>query len=163
MGIVYHFAFFRAINPAAAFFAAAFVLQAAAFLAVGAIGGRLQFRVSAGASGLAAGVLVVYALAVYPLLGQAAGHIYPAAPTFGLPCPTTIFTLAMLIAAGPQVPRLLLIVPLAWVAVGTVAALQLGVVQDFGLPVAGVVAVLSLLAGRKASSHGIPVTATRPS
>ena len=141
MGIVYHYSFFRAINPAAALFAAAFVLQAVLFIAVGVIGGRLRFRVNAGASGLAAGILIVYALVVYPLVGQSAGHLYPAAPTFGVPCPTTIFTLGMLVAALPHVPKTVLLVPLAWAAVGTVAALELGVPQDFGLPVAGLIAV----------------------
>ena len=160
MGLAYHFAFFRSINPAAVVFATAFVLQAAAFLVVGVVRGRLQFRVSGGVSGLAAGVLLVYALAVYPLVGLAAGHAYPAAPTFGLPCPTTIFTLGMLIAALPGLPRSLLIVPLAWCVVGTLAAVQLGVVQDYGLPVAGLVALIFSIAVPKASSRAIPVATT---
>jgi hypothetical protein len=157
MGMVYHFVFFRSINPAAVLFAAAFVAQAAAFVWFGVIRERLHFHVSPGAAGLAAGVLLVYALVVYPLVGVAAGHIYPHAPTFGLPCPTTIFTLGMLIAAGPQVPRPLLIVPLGWVAVGTVAAVQLGIVQDFGLSVAGIVTALTVLARRKeaTSQHAL--------
>jgi hypothetical protein len=162
MGLAYHFVFFRSINPAAVVFAAAFVLQAVAFLVFGVVRGRLQFRVSGGASGFAAGALLVYALAVYPLVGQAAGHVYPATPTFGLPCPTTIFTLGMLLAALPSLPRSLLIVPLAWCAVGTLAAVQLGVVQDYGLPVAGLVALIFTIAVPKASSRAIPVAATRP-
>lgn len=151
MGIVYHFIFFRSINPAASLFAAVFVAQSVAFVGVGVIGGRLHFRVSAGASGLAAGILLVYALAVYPLMGQAAGHVYPFAPTFGLPCPTTIFTLGLLVAAQPGVPRTLLLVPLAWAVVGTSAALQLGVAADFGLPVAGLVAAVFAWSRTKAT------------
>ena len=162
MGVVYHFAFFRSINPAAVVFAAAFVLEAAAFVVIGVVRGRLQFRVSAGASGLAAGVIVVYALAVYPLLGQAAGHVYPAAPTFGLPCPTTIFTLGLLLAAGPHLRKVLLLVPTAWAAVGTVAALQLGVVEDLGLPIAGLVTAFFIPAAPKTPSRRIPEAATRP-
>ena len=161
MGIVYHYWFFRAINPAAVLFAAAFVVQAVLFAAFGVIGGRLRFRVNARASGLTAGILIVYALVVYPLVGQAAGHVYPAVPTFGLPCPTTIFTLGMLIAALPGVPKSALLIPLVWVAVGTAAALQLGVPQDFGLTVAGLVAVGFSFAvpkgsvGRKASGYAM--------
>src|SRR3990172_3735690 len=66
MGVVYHLAFSRTINPAAVAFAIAFVLEAAAFVVIGVVGGRLHFRVGAGASGLAAGVVVVYALAGDP-------------------------------------------------------------------------------------------------
>jgi hypothetical protein len=161
MGVVYHWAFFRAINPAAVAFGAAFVFEAAVLVWFGVMRGRLQFRVRADASGLAAGIMVVYALAVYPLVGQAAGHLYPAAPTFGLPCPTTIFTLGLLLAAGPQLPKLVLAVPLAWSVVGAVAALQLGMVEDFGLPAAGLVAAYFVFA-RKASSRPFPDAATRP-
>lgn len=162
MGVVYHFTFFRSINPAAVAFAAAFLVEAAAFVVIGVVRGRLQFRVSTGVSGLAAGVIVVYALAVYPLLGQAGGHVYPAAPTFGLPCPTAIFTLGLLIAAVPHVPKALLLVPLAWAALGTVAALQLGVPEDLGLPAAALVAAFFALVGPKASSRRIPVATTLP-
>ena len=159
MGIVYHFIFFRSINPAASLFAAVFVAQSVALVRVGVIGGRLHFRVSAGASGLAAGILLVYALAVYPLVGQAAGHVYPFAPTFGLPCPTTIFTLGLLVAALPTLPKLLLLAPGGWVLVGTVAALQLGVAEDFGLPVAGLVTAVFAWVVPKATRAAIRAAA----
>jgi hypothetical protein len=74
----------------------------------------------------------------YPLLGYAAGHRYPATPTFGLPCPTTIFTLGLLLWADRPMPRWLLAVPIAWSALGASAALQLGVPEDLGLVAAGV-------------------------
>ena len=151
MGAVYHFTFFRTINPAAVFFAAAFLLEGAAIAWFGVWRARLHFQVSRGPAGLAAGVMVVYALAVYPLIGQAAGHVYPAAPTFGLPCPTTIFTLGLLVAAGRTVPRLLWVVPFAWAAIGTVAAVQLGVVEDFGLPAAAIAAAVFMVGGRAAA------------
>jgi hypothetical protein len=160
MGVVYHFLFFRAINPAAAVFAAAFVLQAAAFVWFGVAQDRLRFRVERTAAGFAAGVLIVYALAVYPLVSQAVGHVYPAAPTFGLPCPTTIFTLGLLLAAGLGAPRVLLLVPLGWAALGMVAALRLGMVEDLGLPAAALVTAFLLLRRRKASSRQVPEAAT---
>jgi hypothetical protein len=84
--------------------------------------------------------LIVYALAVYPALGEAFGAGYPAAPTFGLPCPTTIFTIGVLLLAKTDV-RAILVVPILWAAVGSVAAFTLGVYQDLGLLVAGVVAL----------------------
>lgn len=162
MGVVYQYGFFRAINPAATLFAAAFVAQAAALLWWGVFRRRLQFHVDRGMPGLAAGFLVAYALVAYPLVGQAAGHTYPAAPTFGLPCPTTIFTLGMLLAALPGLPRVLLAIPLAWTVVGTTAAVQLAVPQDLGLPVAAAVTVAFTFFVSKASSRQIPLATTRP-
>lgn len=66
----------------------------------------------------------------------------PAMPTFGLPCPTTIYTLGLLLWAERPMPRWLLTVPLAWSVLGASAARQLGVWEDLGLVAAGVLAGL---------------------
>jgi hypothetical protein len=137
MAIGYYWMFFTAINPAAILFGALFLLQAVLFLVEGVIRGRIRFdQVTKARLGLA-GVLVAYALIVYPLIGLLVTHPYPATPLFGVaPCPTTIFTLGVLaVARYPHVLRLALI-PLAWSLVGGSAALQLGVLQDHGLPLA---------------------------
>ena len=145
MGVVYHLAFFRAVNPAAVAFGILFVVQAA-LLAWGAVGRRaLTFRAGRDAAGVAGGLLLLYAMVGYPALGYALGHRYPATPTFGLPCPTTIFTFGLLLWARPRAPLVLLAVPVFWAAVGTVGALQLGVPEDFGLPIAAAAAASLLL------------------
>jgi hypothetical protein len=87
--------------------------------------------------------LIAYALIAYPLLGHAFGHRYPALPTFGLPCPTTIFTFGVLLLAAA--PRALFVVPLAWSAIGSVAAFRLGVVQEYGLLAAGLIGLAAVL------------------
>ncbi|AHG92603.1 hypothetical protein J421_5068 (plasmid) [Gemmatirosa kalamazoonensis] len=134
MGLAYHLAFFRAINPVgASLFAAFFVAQAALLAWSGVVRGRLTFRVRHDAAGLAGAALLVYALIVYPLLGSTLGHAYPEAPTFGLPCPTTIYTLGLLLWASPRAPLTVLVIPVLWALVGTSAALQLGMGEDFGL------------------------------
>jgi hypothetical protein len=133
MAIAYHLAFFLAINPAAPLFAALFLAAAAAFA-----WSNLRFGwpgATRGAFGIA---LIVYALAGYPLLGAMLDQRYPAAPTFGLPCPTTLFTAGVLLFLKPPFPRRVLVVPLAWALVGSQAAVLLGVPQDFGLIVAAV-------------------------
>lgn len=160
MGLVYHIGFFRAINPAALAFGAAFVFQAALLLWYGVRRNTLMFRRPAGIRGAAAVVLVVYSLALYPLLGAAFGHRYPESPTFGLPCPTTIFTLGLLLSARRRVPWPVFVIPFAWAAVGTVAAVQLGVPEDFGLAGAGIV-TLAVLAGGLRVRHGRPASVTR--
>jgi hypothetical protein len=138
MAIAYHFAFFAAINPLAWVFGAAFLLAAIAFGWVGVVKARLRFALRGGARGWTGGVLLAYALLIYPLVGHAVGHRYPEIPTFGLPCPTTIFTLGLLMFAKVPFPRGIFAVPLLWSAVGASAAVHLGVVQDLGLVAAGV-------------------------
>jgi hypothetical protein len=149
MGVVYHISFFRVINPAAAWFGALFVVQGGLFAWLGAWKAQLAFRVRRDVRGVGGALLVVYALALYPMLAFMLGHRYPAAPTFGLPCPTTIFTFGLLLWARAPVPRSLVVIPALWAVVGTVAALQLGASEDFGLLVAGVIATpMILLHGR---------------
>jgi uncharacterized protein (TIGR04206 family) len=144
MGVAYHFAFFTAINRAAWGFGVLSVLGAAAF-AWHAARGTLAFRWPGGARGAAGAVLIGFALVGYPLIGGLLGERYPQVPTFGLPCPTTIFTLGMLLFAVRPVPRLVFLVPLLWSGVGTVAAFALGVRQDLGLLAAAAVALLVLV------------------
>jgi hypothetical protein len=89
------------------------------------------------ASGVA---LVVFALVVYPAWSVRAGHGYPAMPTFGLPCPTTLFTIGVLALLVAPYPRSPLVVPLLWCLVGAQAAFLLGVQPDLGLLAAAAVA-----------------------
>jgi hypothetical protein len=146
MGVAYHWLFFRAINPAATLFGAFFVLEGIALVVVGGVQRRLHFRFGPTLRGLAGALLLAYALVAYPLLGYAAGHRYPATPTFGLPCPTTIFTLGLLLWAERPMPRALVAVPILWSALGASAALQLGVVEDLGLVAAGALSLVLTLA-----------------
>ena len=73
-----------------------------------------------------------------------------AGPMFGVaPCPTTIFTIGvMLIARGIWVIWLS-IIPFLWSLIGLAAAIQLGIPEDLAMPVAGAVlaAVLLVLMG----------------
>ena len=144
MAVAYHALFFTVINPAAWAFAALSLLAASCLAWVGAIKGRLQFEFRNDARGWLGGALVVFALVVYPALGWALGHRYPAAPTFGLPCPTTIFTIGVLLLARGQVPRSVLVVPALWSVVGSTAAFSLAVHEDLGLLVAGALAVVAI-------------------
>ena len=149
MGAVYHLAFFASVNPAARVFGALFILAGASFAWAAARRGRLVFEPHRDAAGIAGGILIAYALVGYPLAGLVAGHQYPAAPTFGAPCPTTIFTLGLLLWARGHVPWALVVIPLAWTLVGTSAAVALGVAEDFGLAVAGIAVVAFALARKR--------------
>jgi hypothetical protein len=145
MAIAYHFAHFTAINNAAWLFGVLFLVQAALFVWYGGVVNSLTFTKTTGVSAAAGWTLIVYGLLVYPLIGVAVGHGYFASPTFGVPCPTTIFTVGILHFTDLQFPRRILAIPLAWAMVGSFAATVLAVPQDLGLSVAGI-AVLVMLA-----------------
>ena len=95
-------------------------------------------------------VFIVYALVIYPIIGTVAGHGYPRLPTFGLPCPTTIFTFGFFLMADKKFPLPLLVIPLLWSMIGFFAALSLGITEDDMLLVAGVVGTaLIIMKNRK--------------
>jgi hypothetical protein len=142
IGWAYHYMFFSAINPAANVFAALNILQGVVFLYYGIARQKLSFKVRWDSYGYAGAAFMLYALLIYPLLGLALGHVYPRSPTFGLPCPTTIFTFGLLLWSGPKVPKIIFIVPFLWSLIGSSAALTLGVREDTGLLVAGIVGTL---------------------
>jgi hypothetical protein len=155
MGVAYHFALFSGINPAAWLFGALFIAAAAAFAWHGVLHDRLRFDGDDRPRRALGIVLVATALLGYPLASAFAGHAYPATPTFGLPCPTTIFTLGMLQLAARPVPRTAQAIPLAWALFASAAVLQLGVPEDL-LMLAAAVAVLGLPAFRSILDAGHP-------
>lgn len=145
MAIAYHFAFFSDINPAALFFGVVFLLESLALAWFGVVRTDVLLRPVLGVRAWVGAALIVFALVLYPLIGYAVGHRYPYAPTFGLPCPTTIFTLGLLLFSVRSVSGWVLAVPLLWAAVGSLAAFQLGMVEDLGLLAAGVATIAVML------------------
>ncbi|MEJ2678443.1 MAG: DUF6064 family protein [Gemmatimonadota bacterium] len=143
-GIAYHLAYFSSINRGAYLFGALFVVQAALFGWM-AVRDRLSFAGRLDAFTVVGGLLILYALLVYPLLGRATGHLYPATPTFGAPCPSVILTFGLLLFARGRVPGWLLVIPFVWGIVGLSAVAGLGVLQDIGLFVSAVVATPMIL------------------
>jgi hypothetical protein len=156
MAVVYHWCFFRAINPGAVLFTAFFSVQAGLLVTLGVRRPLLRVHPHLDIRGIVGGLLIAYAMLAYPTLGYLLGHRYPTAPTFGLPCPTTIFTFGILVWADRQlIPRTLLLVPVLWALIGTVAALQLGVREDLGLPVAAAVATILVATPRAPTDAGL--------
>jgi hypothetical protein len=141
-GGVYHILYFADINRAAFGFGGLFIVQAVLF-AVEAWRARLRFSVKTPAAW--GWTLIFYALFMYPLLGLWSGHVYPAAPMFGVtPCPLVIFTLGLMLFNGGPIPWRLLIIPVLWSVIGGSAAFLLAVYPDWVLPVsAGIVIALN--------------------
>jgi hypothetical protein len=86
-------------------------------------------------------VLAAYALVVYPLAPAILGREVPEAASFGMPCPTVIFTNAMLGLLRRPFPRSVLVVPALWALIGVQAAWLFGVYEDLGLAVAALAAI----------------------
>jgi len=83
---------------------------------------------------------------IYPVLGYFLGHVYPNSPTFGAPCPSTIFTFGLLLWTTTRIRWYLLVIPCLWALVGSSAALTLGIYEDTGLLISAILgtAVLTM-------------------
>ncbi len=153
MGIVYHLLYFSTINKAAYLFGALFILQGILFFIPGIFRNQLSFKFRSDKYGMTGIVLVLYALAVYPILGYFMGHYYPSAPTFGLPCPTAIFTFGLFLMSDKKFPLAILIIPFAWSIIGFSAAFNFGILEDLGLLFAGLIACTMLVIRNRTFRH----------
>jgi hypothetical protein len=151
-GIAYQLIHFAPVNPAAYGFAVLFVAGGALF-AHAAVAARPQFTIRMDAAGIVGVSAVVYALALYPLLGWTLGHRYPAAPTFGAPCPTTIYTFGLLTLTSGPVPKRLLAAPTLWAVIGSSAVVQWGMLEDLAMPGIAVLTTVLLLRRSRAAQE----------
>lgn len=142
IGMVYHIMHFTSINKAAYVFGIVFILQGIVFIYAGIMRDYLSFNFSVSLYSVTGAIFILYALIVYPIVGHQLGHVYPQSPTFGLPCPTTIFTFGILLFTDKRIPKYVLIIPFLWSLIGFSAAVNLSVYEDFGLVVAGVLGIL---------------------
>ena len=144
-GLVYHAGFFTTINPAAWIFAALFVAQGMLFIAF-----RASVRQSVNGANstrrVVSSLLIVYSL-VYPVVVWADGFTYPRMPTFGVPCPTVVLTIGILLATSTS-SVLLSIIPVGWSLVAGTAAWLFGVHADSVLPAAAGALVVDLILRR---------------
>lgn len=139
-GIGYHLLYFSTINKAAFAFGALFIVQAFLFAWYAWKSPRTASEINP-VRWVASAIVILYAMLLYSLIGHFSGHVYPRAPVFGVaPCPTTIFTFGILLAAE-RLRWYLYLIPLLWALVGTSAAFVLGVREDFGLAVSALIFV----------------------
>jgi hypothetical protein len=145
IGVVYHLIHFTSINKAAYIFGVLFILQAVILIYAGIVKNYLSFNYQANVYGITGSIFFLYALIIYPVLGHYLGHVYPESPTFGLPCPTTIFTFGLLLWTVKRIPKYILVIPFLWSIVGFSAAVNLKVYEDFGLLIAGLAGTTLLI------------------
>lgn len=140
-GAVYHFGYFADVNSLAPVFGALFVFQSFLFVFFSLRSGIQEFGFSGHLREYAGAFLIVFSILVYAFLGWLVGHEFPRSPTFGLPCPLTIFTFGSLLFIRQRIPAYLTVIPLAWSLVGTSAALLFGVWQDTTLLLSAIIFV----------------------
>lgn len=145
MGIVYHLIYFSSINKAAMLFGSLFIIQGLVLFYLGIIKDKLRFQFSLNKYGITGMALIMFALIVYPLLGYWMGHVYPLSPTFGLPCPTIIFTFGVLLFSSSRIHFIVIIIPVTWSLIGFSAVVSLGMKEDTGLLIAGLICIIMIL------------------
>lgn len=148
MGVVYHLFYFSSINPAAFIFGPVFILQGMIFLWFGVYKNKLEYIFRGGIKEYVGLLFVIFALLFYPYFSYGQGHIFPETPTFGLPCPTVIFTFGILLFLKKKPRWYIYLVPFLWSLLGFSAALQLGIREDFSLVISGIVGTFFLIFGR---------------
>jgi uncharacterized protein DUF6064 len=153
MGAVYHLQHFATINFLAPILGLAFILQGLLFIWTGLIRRRVTFGFAPGVAAWTGLALAVFAIAGYPALAWGLGHGWPELPAFGVaPCPTGIFTFAMLLTTLGRSPVHLAIIPLLWALISGTAAYFLDMPLDIVMPVIGLGALALIVWKNRAQS-----------
>lgn len=149
VAIAFHLQRYATINWAARYFAALFAIQGMLLVWYGVVRGRLRFGISRQPAAYLAAALLLVALVVEPIAGRIAGRTWSQVEIFGLtPDPTAIGTLALLAMSTPRAPRALVVIPVAWCAIGGSTLWALGSSEAWVVLVAGL-AGLSLAVRRE--------------
>lgn len=157
MGIVYHIKYFAPINPAAYFFGGMFIIQGLIFAHAALNKTKLEYRFNlTSLQGILGVGFIAYGMVFYPVLNQMSGITFPASPTFGLPCPTTIFTFGLLLMATHKLTWYISIIPFLWSLIGFSAALTLSIGQDVVLGITGVIFMFVVLMRKSQLTSGSP-------
>jgi hypothetical protein len=154
------------INWTARYFAAGFVTQALLLVWAGVLRGRLRFRPDEDVASRAGLSVLLFALAVQPLVGLLAeGRTWRAVEVFGMtPDPTVVATLGLLLTTAGRVRWELLVLPLLWCAISGATAWAMAARDALVMPLAAVVS-LGLAAwrtvsrSRQAARTGVDLTA----
>jgi hypothetical protein len=134
MAVAYHWEFFATIQPYAPLYTALFTAQSALLLWFGLRPAGLRFNPRGDLFGFAGSFLVGYALVLHPILPMMFGRSYPAVATFGVPGPTTIFTVGVLLWARPRAHGLLLVIPAVWSVLSLTTVVSFRIFEEAMLP-----------------------------
>jgi hypothetical protein len=163
VAIAFHWAYFGTISFVAPVAAACFAVQAAFLVWRGVFRGDLAFRLRASLAGWSGLGLMLFALAIYPLLGGFAGRPWSSVAWFGVaPCPTVIGTIGLLLLIDGPPPLGLMAVPLLWALTAGAAAWFLAMPEVLMLPAIAVAGlILMLRENRRRARHQSEATISR--
>ena len=147
IGIVYHISFFASINKAAYVFGGLFVLQGI-FFYIELFRNKLKFTFHKTSRGYIGYCFILFGLLIYPIISYLLEASFAKTIALGLPCPTTIFTFGFLMLSSNKLSKYLLIIPTLWAIIGTGAAINFGVYQDYVMILAAIIANIYLLRKR---------------
>lgn len=139
-GIVYDKRFLLRLSLSGEIFGSLFIAEAGLLLITAWQNGT-SFECASRPAAVAGSAILVYTLFLYPALAVFFGQQYPALPTFGAPCPVTIFTFGIFCLLTTSIPRFAIAIPVLWAVIGTYAAIGFGVREDLGLLVAAAVTI----------------------
>ncbi len=123
-----------------------FIIQSILFLYYGVFKERIYFRVEKEIYSFIGILIIIYALIIYPLIEIFTGHVYPAAPIFGMdPCPVCIFTFGVLLLTDKKIPLRLVIIPFLWSLSGVLAVVGYHVWADIGELVSGILGLILII------------------
>ena len=153
-GVIFHAMEFAVLNWAAPAFGAIFAVQGLLLLWTGTLRGRLHPRMRRDIYGAAGALLVLVAVAGYPLFDLLAGAGWPAVRLFPVaPAPLAVFTLGLLLLGRPQPLLHLMAIPLLWTVLHGAAAWEMALPAELVAPLMGA-AAFGLTFGRRARRDG---------
>ena len=112
------FFLFFAKNPISAFFGAPLFIILAFLFVLDIFKKRTAFSLPDANWKKALTALWVLLVFLYPLFGLPLGHTYPRILTPVMPCPLTVFAIAMVVASAPKVDRKIFAFLLPWALAG---------------------------------------------
>lgn len=145
-GLVYHLHGFSRLTPTAYVLAGLFVLQGLMLLYDGVLRANLVLAPVRDGFMVTGAIFLLWSLAGHPWLAAHLGHPWPATGLVGLaPGPTMAFTCGLLLWSRGRLPKRLLAVPVLWSFLGFMLALDMGLREEVGLLLVGLVSASLLL------------------
>ena len=149
VAIAFHMKRYATINWTAVYFGWAFLLEAALWIGLGALG-RLKWTQPPNlASDIGLGILL-FALAVEPLASPILGRGWRQIPIFGVtPDPTALATLGVLLGAKGPARGALVVIPTFWCAISFATLLAMKAPEAWMIAGVGALAIAVAVAGSR--------------
>jgi len=144
VGVVFNWIYFSKIFPMSVGSTILFVIEGIILAATGVFKKNLSFSAKANLYGVVGGLFMLYGMVGYPAIEYLLGRGYPQLLPFGLaPCPTTVFTLGMLLWSE-RLPKYIVAIPFLYSLSGIIP-ICMGILEDIGLVVIGLIVTIMIL------------------